>query len=141
MTKLAELANTTWVGTSELWLDPENNVGITAPCSIEVTPGTITYRWSYEGKPQTGTLVLRDDGGLAFTDTWHMPGGMAMSANAGTWAMVDATGTYPAGDGPPWGWRIYVSRRPDSDELVLQMTNICPWGEDGRAVRMTCKRA
>jgi len=41
----------------------------------------------------------------------------------------------PAGEGPPWGWRVAVAHRP-SGELVLQMTNIKPWGEDGRAVRM-----
>lgn len=31
-----------------------------------------------------------------------------------------------------------VSHRPDTDELVLQMTIIAPWGEVGRAVRLIC---
>ncbi len=27
-----------------------------------------------------------------------------------------------------------------SDELLLQMTNVAPWGDEARAVRMICKR-
>jgi hypothetical protein len=30
--------------------------------------------------------------------------------------------------------------RPPAGELVLQMTNITPWGEEARAVRMTFTR-
>jgi hypothetical protein len=39
-----------------------------------------------------------------------------------------------------WGWRTALSLRTPTDELVLQMTNIAPWGEEARAVRMTCGR-
>ena len=44
-----------------------------------------------------------------------------------------------AGEGPDWGWRTSVAQRP-SGELVLQMTNIAPWGERARAVRMVFAR-
>jgi hypothetical protein len=37
-----------------------------------------------------------------------------------------------------WGWRIGLSLRAPTGELVLRMTNIAPWGEEARAVRMTC---
>jgi hypothetical protein len=134
------LANTRWTGTSELWLDPAGNTALTSDCSIAVVPNGITYSWSYEGKTHEGKLVLKADGSAEFTDTFHSPAAMACAAVASPWALVDVLGTYAAGDGPRWGWRITVSRRPDA-ELVLQMTNITPWGEDGRAVRMICKRA
>ena len=39
------------------------------------------------------------------------------------------------------GWRINPCHQEPSDEWVLQMTNIAPWGEEARAVRMVCKRA
>ena len=39
-----------------------------------------------------------------------------------------------------WGWRIIVCFRAPTGEPVVQMTNIAPWGEEVRAVRMTCHR-
>jgi hypothetical protein len=136
---LRELENTKWVGRAELWLDSLQNETITCDCSITVRPDAVEYTWSYEGKPHTGRVSLRE-GGADFVDSWHSPTAMPAKSNAGSWALVDVFGTYAAGDGPPWGWRIYLSHRP-TDELVLQMTNVNPWGEDGRAVRMICKRA
>ena len=53
----------------------------------------------------------------------------------------ECTIAVPAGDGPPWGWRTKLSLRAMGGEgLVLQMTNIAPWGESGRAVRMVATR-
>ncbi len=100
----------------------------------------LRYTWAHEGKAHEGKLALRS-GGADFTDTFHSASAMACRAAPSTWALVDVLGTYEAGGGPPWGWRITVSQRPHSGELVLQMTNITPWGEDGRAVRMVAARA
>jgi hypothetical protein len=136
---LRELQTTTWAGRSELWLDPLGDQAIVSECTITLGDRAIDYAWTYEGKPQAGRLALRD-GGADFTDTWHSPSVMPCEAVAGSWALVDVEGTYAAGGGPPWGWRILVCHRP-SDELVLQMTNIAPWGERGRAVRMITRRA
>lgn len=136
---LRELANTQWTGQGELWLDPLGNEAMLCDCKIEVGEAEIRYHWSYEGKPQTGKLALRQ-GGADFSDTFHSPTAMAFRAAASSWCLVDVHGTYPAPEGPPWGWRITLSHRP-TGELVLQMTNVTPWGEEGRAVRMICKRA
>lgn len=134
-----ELANTTWAGPGELWLDRAQNEAILCDCTITIGAGEVTYTWSYEGKPQQGRLALRADG-ADFSDTWHSPTPMPCAPTlTRPWALVDVIGTYSAGDSPPWGWRILVSRRPDA-ELVLQMTNITPWGEEARAVRMIGKR-
>ena len=46
---------------------------------------------------------------------------------------------YQVGDEPNWVWCSILSKRPDG-ALVLQMTNIAPWGEEGRAVRMVFYR-
>jgi hypothetical protein len=136
---LRELANTNWVGRGELWLDPPGNEAILCDCRIELAEAEIRYHWSYEGKPHTGTIALRPDG-ADFTDTFHSPTPMAFTPGANKWSLVDVFGTYPAPEGPDWGWRITLSHRP-SGELVLQMTNLTPWGEEGRAVRMVGKRA
>ena len=133
-----ELIGSRWEGEGELWLDPKGNEVTTYPCSITVDDGVVRYRWTYEGKSHDGSLTLRD-GGADFTDTWHCPTAMACDSLAGSWALVDVAGTYTAGDSPEWGWQTTLSLRP-TGELVLQMTNVTPWGEHGRAVRMVCKR-
>ena len=136
---LLELANTKWAGQAELWIDPLGNHADLSDCTIEIAKDAIEYRWSYEGKPQTGRIALKP-GGADFTDTWHSPTPIACVASANPWGLVDVLGRYSAGDGPEWGWRISLAQRPGA-ELLLQMTNIAPWGEEGRAVRMICKRA
>ncbi|MBK9037218.1 MAG: hypothetical protein IPL61_39250 [Myxococcales bacterium] len=136
---LHEMANTSWTGSAELWLDPAGNAAILCDCTIAVGADAVTYAWTYEGAPQTGRLALRADG-ADFSDTWHSPTPMPCAAAPAPWALIDVFGTYAAGDGPPWGWRITLAHRPDSDELVLQMTNVKPSGEHGRAVRMIARR-
>ena len=138
--KLRDLEGSKWVGKNELWIDELNNNAIMSDCTVRVEPNRVAYTWSYEGKPHEGSVTLRD-GAAEFVDSFHSSKPMAMTPTAGSWALLDVHGTYVMGDGPPWGWRIYVSVRPGGDELVVQMTNINPWGEDGRAVRMICKRA
>ena len=58
-------------------------------------------------------------------------------------ALFDLLGSYGDG-GPRWGWRMMLSLRPPfegaPESLVLQMTNIAPWGEEARAVRMVAAR-
>ena len=137
---LEALANTTWTGKAELWLDPLGNEAEVCECTMAVTADELSYRWSYQGTPHTGRVALRA-GGAAFTDSWHSPTPLECTSAPAPWALVDVFGTYPAGEGPPWGWRITVSHRPESDELVLQMTNVKPCGEEGRAVRMVGRRA
>jgi len=137
---LHELANTHWTGRAELWLDPQGNEVAVSDCTLHVEPTAIRYTWSHDGTPHHGTLALRA-GGADFTDTFHSPTPMACVAAPAPWALVDVLGTWSAGDGPPWGWRILVAHRPASDELVLQMTIVKPWGEDGRAVRMVARRS
>lgn len=139
MKTISELTGTKWSGRSELWLDQLGDKAHVCECTIEIGQDTIEYQWSHEGKAHQGKIALRP-GGAEFTDTFHAPKGMTFEASPRPWALVDVFGTFPAGDGPEWGWRILLSHRP-TGELVLQMTIVAPWGETGRAVRMTCHRA
>lgn len=134
---LRELAGTRWTGGSELWLDPLGDQAARSDCALEVDADVIRYRWSHEGKAHTGRIALRA-GGADFTDSFHSPSPMPCAAAPAPWALLDVLGRYSAG-GEDWGWRITISQRPDG-ELVLQMTNVAPWGEEGRAVRMVCRR-
>ena len=100
----------------------------------------MSYTWSFKGEPHRGSLRLRD-GGADFTDTFHASEPMACTNVADAWPLVNVLGTFSAGDGPRWGWRIALCFDPDDDELVLQMTVIKPHGEEGRAVRMIARRS
>jgi hypothetical protein len=135
MKALDELTGSKWAGKSELWLDPLGHAVIEGTCTIEVQAAGIAYTWTHEGETKTGSVALNDDGG-AFTDTFHSPTEMKCRNLVGNRGLFLIEGSY--GDSDEWGWLIGLSHRP-TGELVLQMTNIAPWGEEGRAVRFICK--
>ena len=134
---LRELAGSQWDGQAELWLDPSGDQAQRCSCTLRVEADGLIYAWSHEGQPHTGRLSLRE-GGADFTDSFHSPAAMRCAGAPATWSLLDVLGTYPGG-GEDWGWRITLSLRP-TGELVLQMTNVTPWGEEGRAVRMVLRR-
>ena len=76
--------------------------------------------------------------GADFTDTWHQPSVMPCSHVPGAGGIFQVRGSY--GPDAEWGWRIGLGLRAPTGELVLQMTNVAPWGEEARAVRMVCTR-
>ena len=141
MGKLSDLAGSQWRGKKELWLDPMGNDVLMCDCTVSIDEAGVSYSWSYEGRPQEGRLALNAQG-AEFSDSWHARTSMACSSVTASWALLDVAGRYGDGeaDSPEWGWRITLSLRSDH-ELVLQMTNIAPWGEEGRAVRMVCRRS
>jgi hypothetical protein len=126
-------ANSVWYGESELWLDPAGNDAQVSEATVSVQPDSIAYTWVYEGSQQTGLLQWEGDI-LRWNDSWHQPEGVALTVVPGNGSIAAAEYSYPAGEGPDWHWRIKLSERPDGT-LVLQMTNIAPWGEEARAVR------
>lgn len=137
MATLTELNGTRWKGTSELWLDPLGDEGKTSACTLELHGSTVRYRWSYEDKEHEGLLVL--DREASFIDTFHSPKPMPCRVLPSEWGLVQVEGRY--GDQLEWGWRIGLFHRAATDQLVLLMTNIAPWGEEARAVRMIVGRA
>ena len=139
METLTDLIGTRWTGKAELWLDPLGNDTDLSDCTVAIDDGVVSYTWSHDGKTHQGSLKLRD-GGADFTDSWHSPEPMSCNHVSGGWGLLNVLGTYGAGDGPDWGWRTTLSIRTPTGELVMNMTNIASWGEEGRAVRMTCAK-
>lgn len=137
MTALSELRGSKWAGTAELWLDPLGDEVEKSECTISVEEGAVRYTWSREGKTHEGSVTL-NDAGAVFTDTWHQPQPMQCRAVMPGQGLFQVQGQY--GPEADWGWRIGVSLRGESGELVLQMTNITSWGEEVRAVRMICQK-
>lgn len=130
---------TAWSGSSELWLDPTGNEAESSDATLQVTPDGIEYTWSFRGKAQAGKLDWNEDG-RSWHDSWHQPEPVRLEPVSRHGSLLAGEYSYPAGSGPDWHWRIKLAQRPD-DTLVLQMTNITPWGEEARAVRMLFKRS
>jgi hypothetical protein len=123
-----------WQGPAELWIDPLGNETLHSDATLRVEGDGLSYTWAYDGKAQRGSLRLTD-AGLSWRDSWHQPEPVELTPIDDALGIVTAGYSYPAGTGPDWHWRIKLTQRPDST-LVLAMTNIAPWGEEARAVRM-----
>ena len=137
MGALAEIEGTKWTGNSELWLDPLGDQAIKSDCTIAIDGGVVRYTWSHEGKGHEGSITPRDYG-ADFADSWHQPTPMKCLRVLDGQGLLQVEGRY--GPELDWRWRMGLSVRAPSGELVLQMTNVTSWGEEVRAVRMICKR-
>lgn len=137
MNSLSDLAGTRWIGTAELWLDPLGDAVLRSDCTISLEADVVRYTWSHEGESHEGSITLGDDS-AQFTDTWHQPQPMTCRRLADARGLFQVQGAY--GPESDWGWRTGLSHRTPTGELVLQMTNVAPWGEEARAVRMVCKQ-
>jgi len=124
-----------WIGTSELWVDPFGDETQTSECTMEVTAHSVAYTWAYEGTPHQGVVSVSDSGST-FHDTWHQKEDVATETVPNAASIATMRYTYAE----EWGWVINICYRTPTDELVVQMTNIAPWGEETRAVRMACRR-
>ncbi|MDX1626968.1 MAG: hypothetical protein R3323_10675 [Wenzhouxiangellaceae bacterium] len=132
-------ADTEWAGSAELWLDPAGDKAEVSDASLQVAPSRIDYTWSFRGKDQEGEIVLGEEG-LRWRDSWHQPEPVRLEPVRDHGALLAGEYSYSAPTGPDWHWRVKLAQRPDGT-LVLQMTNIAPWGEEVRAVRMVFQEA
>ncbi len=127
-----------WAGKGELWLDPLGNEVHECECAAVIDGNTMRYTWSYDGEPQEGVFTVRD-GGATWVDSWHQKTGAECETVPDAWGIVAVQHGYSAPGYGDWRWRTTLACRPDG-ALVFQMTNVTPWGEEGRAVRMTFQR-
>lgn len=131
---IKELEGTEWDGKGELWLDPEGNNADLYDCQLQINKNTLIYSWNYEGGNEIGSFTFNENGSV-WVDSWHQSEPVECTNTLNTWGLFTVNSTYDVPSSPSWGWRSMLSLRPDNT-LVLQMTNIAPWGEEGRAVRM-----
>mgnify|MGYP001552459430 FL=1 len=131
--------DTTWLGESELWTNPTGNDAEVSDATLSVRADEIVYTWVYKGAQQSGELRWKGEA-LEWKDSWHQPEGVTLTLVPGHGSLIAAEYSYSAGTGPDWHWRIKLAERPDGT-LVLQMTNIAPWGEEARAVRTVVRAA
>ena len=131
---LTKLEGSNWTGRGELWLDPEGNKADSYDCQLHVENDAITYTWVYENETKKGNFTFNESGARWF-DSWHQQEPVKCKDVSDAWGLFTFKHTYDVPSIPSWGWQSKLSERPDGS-LVLQMTNIAPWGEESRAVRM-----
>ncbi len=115
-------------------MDPSGNEALHHDCSLRVESTGLHYSWTHEGNAIEGQLRFEQEK-LFWQDAWHQPEAKLCQVCPEAWGLCTARFEYGPPGETPWGWRIMLSQRPD-ETLVLQMTNITPWGEEGRALRM-----
>lgn len=122
-----------WSGINRLWLD--GPVSESSQGTAEVEPLQIQYTWTFREKAHTGVVKLSGPAASLradWSDTFHYPDGAVMHGRFRE-GLLKVYGTYPAGDGPDWGWQIEVDLR-DPETFVLQMFNVEPGSEPVIAV-------
>lgn len=139
-----------WSGENRLWFSPED-APFVSEASADVQPEAdgrmlaLRYRWSHEGKPISGILLLGDDVkagrcDAAWADAFHNSHRlMPLSGPASGDGAANVRGSYPAPPGPDWGWRIVLDQ-PSADALRLTMYNITPDGTEALAVEASFGR-
>lgn len=139
-----------WRGTSTLQ-DPHSGAPDEAPSTVVVTPMIggrfvrIDYTWSYRGEPQEGALILgfKKKAGTVtahWMDSWHNSDNvMPLTGSLADDGTLTVRGSYPAPEGPDWGWRIDVKK--DGDALRIVHHNVFPDGKEELAVDSRYTRA
>jgi hypothetical protein len=115
-----------WAGPNRLWLDhlapPRVSEG-----TLEVTANRVAYTWVFEGAPHRGVLELSGPSGsfaASWNDSWHAAKGQQLHG-CFSGGVVRLWGSYGAGEGPDWGWRIELDTR-DPESVELWMFNVPP---------------
>lgn len=145
-----------WSGTNRLWMTPEDAATESesrATVSLHAQDQLlmIEYSWAADDVPHDGVLLLpmRDEAGSPesiWIDSFHTQGAFmrlqsdgAGEGHGGPDGPMRLLGTYAAGDGPNWGWRVDLSM-PSHDSFTMEMFNITPEGEEMLAVRARYER-
>lgn len=128
-----------WKGTKTVWPGPGADV-ITSDVWLDARLAArgkfivLSYDWTASGEPQQGELgfSLSDDAVTAqgwWIDSWHNNNAvMQLTGNATEDSVVKLSGTFPAPDGPDWGWDIQIDAKATEMDIVMW---VLPPGEQG----------
>lgn len=156
----------TWQGHNRLRFMPtdEYQESVSA-ATVAVTARdyvTIEYTWAHEGQPQNGLLLLgslqREDPGATageappsdvpsgtgatavWVDSFHAaPQWLTLSGNIDHDGVVRLACTYPAPEGPDWGWQIHIEPGHGNGGRIT-MHNLVPGHDPYQVVEATYRR-
>ena len=114
-----------WRGQNRLWImDPATP--FRSDGAIEVAPRALGYSWSYEGKPQWGSIELKGQPAAlraSWSDTFHATEPFTLHGFMDG-GIVRLFTTYDAGE-ECWGWQIELDFR-DPEACTMRMFNVMP---------------
>ena len=139
-----------WLGVNHLWLTPDSpEIVSEAEAEVELAAQEkflqIRYTWVYADVIQEGLLLIGADAenskvSAAWLDAWHYTDQMMhCRGEVLEDGSMKVTGTYPAPEGPDWGWWITV-KSEDFNHFSIVMHNVTPDGLSYQAVLMTFER-
>jgi len=144
-----------WEGTARTWYEP----GVLA----DTSPVRGTVRAVLDGRfvlhEYEGTLSGHEMKGVAlhghslgegrfetaWADSCHNGTRIMLSLGeegaAGDGGAASVLGSYPAPEGPPWGWRTEVDVSGTPERLVIRHYNVTPAGDEALGVELDYRRA
>ena len=128
-----------WKGSKTVWPGPNadaisSDVWLDARLAARGKFIVFAYDWTVTGEAQQGELgfSLASDGVTAqgwWIDSWHNDNAVMQLAGSATGNhVVMLSGTFPAPDGPDWGWDIKISTKETEMDIVMW---VIPPGETG----------
>lgn len=106
--------------------------------NIRMEKNAIYYSWVHDDKKIDGSFTFNEIGAI-WEDSWHQSEAIECVAEPNAWGLFTIKHSYNVPSGPCRVWLTKLSERLDGN-LVLQMSNLSSWGEEGRAVRMIFTR-
>lgn len=129
-------------GDNQLWLMPGDPVRASKATAVVSSAAQgqflqIAYTWD-EGGPQDGVLWLGESVG-AWIDSWHMTRQvLSLRGEIDEAGALWGYGSYPAPEGPDWGWNISVAATGGG--LLVAMFNVPPGMDPIPAVEIRLER-
>lgn len=137
-----------WTGTNCLYFEGADGPMLESPSTLTATIVIngflqVHYNWVYEGKPKEGLLLVGEDAKqgvvtASWVDSFHSSKSVMGCQGARLENGVSVKGSYGAGEGPDWGWRIDLELA--GAELRLTMYNVSPEGVEYLAVLAVYQR-
>jgi hypothetical protein len=128
-----------WKGTKTVWPGPDadaitSSVWLDARLAARGKFIIFAYDWTASGDAQQGELGFSLLSGAVtaqgwWIDSWHNDNAvMHLTGSASDENVVMLSGTFPAPDGPDWGWDIQISATETDLNIAMW---VIPPGETG----------
>ena len=123
-----------WRGTNRLYLEGADGPVLTSPSTLTAAWAAkkfleLRYDWLHENVVQEGVILFGAEGNsAAWVDSFHQSKHPMFCQGE----PLNVKGSYSAGEGPDWGWRITLALQ--DEQLILTMYNIAPDGAEYLAV-------